>query len=248
MVGEVISLDWMEAAEKYNPVLSHAWLSFGAERKEIKEVCRDRERAINSLNVQGTSFEDFCNSTLMNEKLWSQFGFRIQDLHSLREDNQLHISRDDMARASLLELNIAENPDFTMEKMIQKAFGIISINGQEVLSIPTNPCTVRVPYQPNVCGSERLDINDLRSLQIPIWEQDMNEENVCLREVGKVDYDLLAVVHLKDDQQSHEYVRIYTRSGANIIAENELESSMNHSWSVKDSPGRYMIFYGLRLR
>ncbi|KAF5543370.1 hypothetical protein FNAPI_9692 [Fusarium napiforme] len=252
MLSRGVSLDWIEASEAKNPVLRHAWHMFGDGQGEVQEAANDRQEVQKALLDLGfsqvPSFEDLCNSSLMNETFWSQDVFRLTDvLYYTATLKEADGSADEIARASLLELNQVENPGLSLQEIVDRSFGYITWKEQEVLSRPNRAWIVRVLYQPGNDDTARLDINGLRTLHLPIWEQNMNEMDSCFHEVGKAEYSILAVVRLKTDGHPEEYVRTYKGHGANILPSREPESYVNHKWSIKDAPGKYMLFYGLKV-
>ncbi|KAJ4113294.1 hypothetical protein NW768_011577 [Fusarium equiseti] len=245
IVGTDSPPDWLAKAEEKNPILGYAWLMFSHGARE--DSLAWRRKVFKAVFSFGPSFENFCTSSLMNETFWSQDEFRLsRNFHSIETGDIVEGSADDIARASILEFDHAMNPSLTLDKVVEKSFGVISFKGQDVASIPSNPWIVRLQYKPALNASERLDINGLKLLYLPVWEQLMSQTNEGYREVGKAPYFLMAVVRLRDGDHQEEFVRTYNSYGANILADDDPEHPVNNTWSVKDSPGSYMLFYGLK--
>ncbi|KAF4969295.1 hypothetical protein FSARC_3450 [Fusarium sarcochroum] len=252
MLGPGVSeaLGWTINSEEKNPILRHAWDIFGNEDQDKKETREAQQKLSSKLQAMGystsASFEDLCNSPLMKETFWCQDVFRLHDiLLCPRTAAAINESPDEIARTSLLELDHVANPDLALKAVIDKSFGLIVRNGKEVNSRPSRPWIIRLVYQPHPEPQKRLDINGLRCLSLPFWEDDKNEPTVTYRETGRSRYCLLAVVRLRDTSVANDYVRTYSCNGANIIAEYEPPEFTSCGWSLKDSPGKYMLFYGL---
>ncbi|KLO81570.1 uncharacterized protein FFB20_14874 [Fusarium fujikuroi] len=237
------TLDWLAASEKENPVLRLAWHTFDDDKEEVKDALRLRQDVLNALHPMGldsgASFEEFCNSSLMNKTFWSQDEFRLIDTPYCMETFQkVDGSPDEFAGASLVELDRVQNPDLLLQEAVDKSFGVIAKSGKQVMCRPSHAAVVRVLYK---AGVQRLDINDLRSLSVPLWEECKDSDDISFQEVGRVQYCLLAVVkvdHLRGDK-----VRTYGIQGSNIVAEREPREIIDHDWSVV-LPGKYMLFYG----
>ncbi|KAF0635689.1 hypothetical protein NXS19_009431 [Fusarium pseudograminearum] len=237
---------WIGAAEKKNRILRHAWSPFGKEEREVREDAKDRENVLQSIDGRHHSFDLLCNSELMNETFWSQNVFLLfEGLLGATDARYVEGSPTQFANQCLLKLDLLTDPTSTMDGVIKQSFGCIPFCNQWVWSRPSRPWVVRVMYTPDVMMSRRLGINDLRRLQIPIWKQRESAETACWDEIGKSEYFLMAVVRLRDDRHTQDYVRTYHRHGANIIPENPSGAFVNNSWSLKDNGGKYMLFYGL---
>ncbi|EKJ69122.1 hypothetical protein FPSE_10703 [Fusarium pseudograminearum CS3096] len=237
---------WIGAAEKKNHILRHAWSPFGPERSDVREDARDREQVLKLISGCDSSFESLCNSELMNEAFWSQNEFLLfEGLLGATDAKYVEASPTQFANQCLLKLDLLTDPTSTMEGVIKESFGRIPFCHQWVWSRPSRPWIIRVMYTPNVIMSRRLGINDLRTLRIPIWKQRESAETACWDEIGKSEYFLMAVVRLRDDRHTQDYVRTYNEFGANIVAENPSDTFVNNSWSLNDDGGKYMLFYGL---
>ncbi|KAM0545564.1 hypothetical protein ACHAPJ_011264 [Fusarium lateritium] len=241
-------LDLAGASEK-NPILNHAWHMFGQSREEVQEATKSRMEVSKALekmsySSQG-SFEEICNSSLMNDTFWSHVVFRLSEpIFCPRTGDDIHETLDDVACQSLLNLDQVAHPDMNLQDVVNNAFGRVHRGGKEAFSRPSRPWVIRLRYQPSSEPQSRLDINGLRSLQLPVWGVEKNQPTLSFEEVGKTDYFLLAVVRLRSRESSSDFVRTYQSHGANTVAEYEPSTFVYNDWSVKDSPGRYMLFYG----
>ncbi|RKL48327.1 hypothetical protein BFJ70_g2685 [Fusarium oxysporum] len=241
-------LDWLAASEKENPVLRLAWHTFGDEEEEFEDAVRLRQDVLDALPSKGinpgASFEELCNSSLMNKTFWSQDEFRITDvLYCMETLQEVDGSPDEIADASLLELDRSQNPGLLLQEVVDKSFGVITKKGKQVMCRPNVAGVVRLLYQPDTDDMQRLDINGLRSFSLPLWQQDMDVDDACFYEVGRTEYCLLAVVKLNDGKHQGDKVRTYGIQGSNIVAEQEPREIVDHGWSLKFA-GRYMLFYG----
>ena len=229
MIGNGTPIDWSAAAEEKNPILGYAWSLFDSDEKEKEVSLKRRSAVLQAISGHGTSFGVLCTSALMNETFWSQDIFRLsRNLRCIGTGQIVERSADEIARASILEFDHAMNPNLTLGEVVNRSFGVISFNGQDVASIPNNPWIVRLLYKPALNASKRLDINGLKTLYLPVWEQVMSEADACYHEVRKEAYFLLAVVRMQGDDFQPEYVRTYNRYGANILAEYEQETFVDH--------------------
>ncbi|KAF4342767.1 hypothetical protein FBEOM_3289 [Fusarium beomiforme] len=226
MLADGKPLGWLKASEEQNPLLRFAWHLF--ENGKEEEAFSDRKQILNALQSKGlsgrSSFEALCTSSLMNETFWSQDDFRLTDiLYYMDSREEAEGSRDETARDSLLELNIAENPSLTLQEVVDNSFGPKTRGDKQVI----------------------LDINGLRSLHLPIFGREMDQTHGTFEIIGYNEYFIMAIVRLRHGDSSQEYVRTYKDHGANIIAQREPSSYVDNKWSIKDS-GKYMLFYCLK--
>jgi hypothetical protein len=239
-------LDWLADSEKENPILRLAWHTFDDGDEEVEHAIRIRQNVLNafpSMGLEpGASFEELCNSSLMNKTFWSQDEFQLTDIPYCMETFQpVGGSPDEIAGASLLVLDCDQNPGLLLQEVVDKSFGIITKKDKQVMCRPNNPAVVRVLYKTNEDDMRRPDINGFRNLYVPQWEQDMDSDDACFQEVGRAEYCLLAVVLLRE--RGGEKVRTYGIQGSDIVAEREPRDIMDDQWSLKFR-GKYMLFYG----
>lgn len=245
LLGKVRNFEWMGASEKKNPILGYAWHSLGLEPKEIQQTAEDKKTLLKSLNLPGNSFEDFCNSALMNETFWSQFELQLfQPLITAIDGTRVNMSPSETSRIGLLELDRAKSPDLTMEAVVEGSFGVFIYEGQEVVFRPGRPTVIRLFYQSHPDPDRCLDINAFRILSVPRWQLDPFKGSYFKN--GYDEYFLMAVVRLKDDHHPREYVRTYTTSGAPVVPLPGSESLIDKNWSIKDPSGRYMLFHTIK--
>ncbi|RKL47055.1 hypothetical protein BFJ72_g2792 [Fusarium proliferatum] len=242
---------WKGASEEENPILRLAWHLFGDEQTQREDAKRARHEVFGILDKKRishkSSFEQLCTSSLMNKTFWSQDEFRLTDiLYCIDTGAVADGSHDDIARTGLLELNHVETPGRTLQEVVDNSFGVITHKEKQILSRPNDPWVVRVVYTPDSNVSNRFDLKDLRTLHLPIWEQDEEDPDISYVIVGKNEYFLLAVVRLRDDRHPVEYVRTYGIHGSNIVGERQPPSIFNNEWSVRDGHGKYMLFYGFQ--
>ncbi|KAM0268928.1 hypothetical protein ACHAPA_004528 [Fusarium lateritium] len=249
LLGEesVSSPKWLKASENINPILGHAWHKFGQAPEEVEEVSEERKQVFRKLSALQlnplSSFEVLCHSEMMNCTFWAQDAFRLVDnLYEVNTGDEAGVQPDEIARMSLLELDHIKYPDMTLEDAVNKAFGVIDLQ-EPVISMPSRPWVIRVLYHSHDQEERRLRLKDLRHLQLPIWEEDMNSPNICFDEVGKVFYELMAIVRIRDEDHPDDFVRTYSSYGFNIIPEYEPPAFMERSWRLTDPSARYMLFY-----
>ncbi|KAF4944726.1 hypothetical protein FGADI_12501 [Fusarium gaditjirri] len=242
---------WIQASEEENPILRLAWHLFGdetAQREDAKKARNEVFKLLPSKHLSlNSSFVELCNSSLMNKTFWSQDEFRLTDiLYCIETGAAADGSPDDIASTSLLELNHVESPGRTLQEVVDKSFGVITRMEKKVMSRPNDPWVVRVAYTPDPDDANRFDLNKLRTLHLPIWKLDEQDPDISYVTVGKHEYFLLAVIRVKDDKYTEEYVRTYASDGPNIVGEREPPSIINNDWSIRDRHGKYMLFYGIQ--
>ncbi|KAM0339295.1 hypothetical protein ACHAPU_010974 [Fusarium lateritium] len=235
-----------------HPILDHAWYRFGNDPVEVAEADVERLRVFDELAktpVRHTaSFKKQCCSELMNTTFWSHDICRLIDIPLDLEGEPVECSSEDIVRMSLLKLDHAASPDLSIQTVIGDAFGVKKPfgKGKEVLFRPSRPWIVRFFYKSAVEEEKRLKFYDLRHIQLPIWQHRPAEGGFFM--TGKVDYVLIAVVRLSDEENPKDFVRTYALSGANILGEYEPKSFMDNKWSVSDPSAGYMLFYGVANR
>ncbi|KAF5232500.1 hypothetical protein FANTH_12961 [Fusarium anthophilum] len=249
MLGPVPAIDWLAASEKENPILRFAWGLFGDGEAEVKSANKARYKVFDELPSKGLdhqySFEELCNSSLMNKTFWSQSEFRlIGNLVDIDTRELVEVSHDELADTSLLKLNHAEHPGQPLHEVINQSFGVLTKNEKQLLSQPHNPRIVRVMYTPSPDDTIRFAYDKLRGLHVPMMEFDPKDPRNAVI-TGWIGYSLLAVVRLRDGQHSTEFVRTYGGRGENLTGEREPPSIVNNTWSINDRHGKYMLFYGV---
>jgi hypothetical protein len=242
---------WIQVSEKENPILRLAWHLFGHEAAQIEDATKARHEFLKLLPAKGlsskSSFEELCNSSLMNKTFWSQDEFRLTDiLYCIDTGAVADGSPDDIACTSLLELDHVENPGRTLQEVVDNTFGVITQKEKQILSRPNDPWVVRVICTPDPEDTNRFDLNSLRTLHLPIWKLDEQNPDISYVSVGNNEYFLLAVVRLKDHRYPGEFVRTYGIHGSNIVSERQTPVIVNDGWSVRDGDGKYMLFYGFQ--
>ncbi|CAJ0541179.1 Ff.00g079210.m01.CDS01 [Fusarium sp. VM40] len=246
--GYDASPGWLKKSEGSNPILSHAWHKFGQTSTEATEGEEDRKRAfakLRDLTLDPYScFENLCHSKLMNCTLWAQNVFRLIDhLHGLNTGNEVKVKPDVIAQMSLLELDHVKSPEMTLDDAVDRAFGVIDLH-EPVVSRPARPWAVRVLYHSHGEEERRLGLKDLRYLQLPVWEEDLESSELRFHQVGKTFYSLMAIVRLRDEVYPKDFVRTYSPHGCNIVSEYEPLAFMESKWRLTGPSARYMLFYG----
>ncbi|KLO87965.1 uncharacterized protein LW93_5131 [Fusarium fujikuroi] len=249
MLGPVPAVDWLEASEKENPILRFAWGVFGDEKAEMESATRARYQVFDELPSKGldhsSSFEELCNSSLMNKTFWSQSEFRLTGiLVDINTRMVIEVSSDELADTSLLRLNHVEHPGQPLHEVVSKSFGVVTRKETKVLASPHNPRIVRVEYTPSPDDTIRFGFKNLLNLSIPVLQFKPDDPTQVIQK-GWIGYSLLAVVRLKDDKHASEFVRTYSERGENLIGEREPPSIVDNSWSINDQQGKYMLFYGV---
>ncbi|KAH7262921.1 hypothetical protein BKA59DRAFT_551135 [Fusarium tricinctum] len=249
MIGEkaVVTPKWLKTSEQSNPILGHAWHTFGRTPAEVVESDKERKwvfTKLRELEIEPkSSFEDLCHSAMMNYTFWAQNVFRLVDtLYEVNTGNQAKVNLDEIARMSLLKLDHVKSPEMTLNDAINRAFGVIDLE-EPVISTPACPRVVRVLYHSHVQEERRLGLKDLRYLQLPVWQEDMESPEPGFNVVGEVVYSLMAIVRLQDEAHPTDFVRTYSPHGCNIVPEYELQTCMEREWRLTDPSARYMLFY-----
>ncbi|KAM0218056.1 hypothetical protein ACHAQD_006992 [Fusarium lateritium] len=245
------SLGWIEESEADNPILGHAWHMFGEEPDEVKKATTDRQEVEAKLLTKGikgnATFEELSGSSLMNETFWSQEVFRLtQTPFCINEGHAIEQTVDEIANMSLLRFDRRNNPNLSLQEVVDKAFGIQSYKGRDVCFVPSQPWIIRVLYEPNTGVEATWPLSEYNSLRVPIWDEAEDEPTVCFEEIDRSEYCLLAVVRLKHDSKP-DLVRTYSSSGANIVAQYEPSTFISSDWSATEPTGAYMLFFGLRV-
>ncbi|KAL5598130.1 hypothetical protein FOBRF1_011923 [Fusarium oxysporum] len=250
MLGPVPVMDWLAASEEENPILRFAWGLFGDGKAEVESAMQARHRVFDDISSKGLdqqgTFEELCNSSLMNKTFWSQPEFRLTGiLVDLDTRMAVVVSQNELADGSLLKLNHVEHPGQPLQEVVNQSFGVIIKNEKKLLSPPHNPRVVRVVYTASPDDAIHFGYDKLRGLHVPTIEFDPNDP---IRHVvkGWTGYSLMAVVRLKDEKYPTEFVRTYGDQGDNLVGEREPSSIVNNRWSINDQHGKYMLFYGIQ--
>ncbi|KAF5600426.1 hypothetical protein FPANT_2441 [Fusarium pseudoanthophilum] len=248
MLGPVPAIDWLADSEKENPILRYAWGLFGDET-EVESANRARHQVFDELHSKGLdnqgSFEELCNSSLMNKTFWSQSEFRLTGYHvDIDTRKPVEVSHDELADTSLVKLNHVDHPGRRLHEAVNGSFGVKTKNEKKLLLQPHNPRIVRLMYTPSPNETIRFGYDMLRHLEVPIIEFHPNDPEAGVIK-GWIRYSLLAVVRLRDEQHPTEFVRTYGDRGENLIGEREPPSIVDNCWSINDQHGKYMMFYGV---
>ncbi|KAL3593429.1 hypothetical protein FPOAC2_07725 [Fusarium poae] len=237
---------WLRGAENQNPIVHHAWHLFGNQPNEMERTNADRRRiteALSRLGVNSTwSFRSICDSTLMNETFWSQDVFRLtHPPQSAITGALIELSPDEIARMSIVELDLCKYPDTYLQEVVDNSFGRLVRRGEEMMLRPNEPWIVRVLY--HASGNDGLpNIHDLKYLTLPIWKKRLGTPNLQFQVDGENAYYLMAVVRLRSDVPT-DMVRTYNPTGSNHLPSYKTREIMSDDWSVEDGKQTYMLFF-----
>ncbi|CAG7565830.1 unnamed protein product [Fusarium equiseti] len=242
-------LEWFKDSEAKNPILGHAWHVFGNEKAEMETSTKDRRKVNADLERLGfhdpPSFTQICDSELMNETFWSQDIFRLSHPPvDPTTGDDIPLSANEIAELSKLVFK-PEIPRSCIQDVVDQAFGHKEWKGRQMFVVPHDPWVVRVLYQADSNLCDGVTIKQLKTLTLPVWVQKEGVEYVCLEEVDRLDYFLMAVVRLREQHDDPDLVRTYSPLGQNVPGAYETPSFVKDGWSVAQS-GTYMLFYGIQ--
>jgi hypothetical protein len=81
----------------------------------------------------------------MNETFWVNLEFRLfQSLVNFETGETVNCTPPEVARLSLLELNLAKNPESTLGKVLENSFGVFTYKNQRVLFRLSRPLIIRL--------------------------------------------------------------------------------------------------------
>ncbi|KIL95584.1 hypothetical protein FAVG1_00321 [Fusarium avenaceum] len=248
--GVSASLGWIQKSEADNPILGHAWHMFGHKADEVNRASLDRKGVHAKLLSKGfngsSTFGELSGSSLMSETFWSKAEFRLTQIpFCINEGCVIDQTPDEIADMSLLRFDRRNNPDLSLQEVVDNAFGIFPYKGRDVCFTPNQPWIIRVLYQPHPVREVRWPLCEKNTIQLPIWDEVEGKSTVCFEEVDRSEYCLLAVVRMKNDDKL-DNVRTYCCSGANVIGRYEPQSFMSAKWSATEPTAEYMLFFGLR--
>ncbi|XEV05154.1 hypothetical protein FSHL1_010441 [Fusarium sambucinum] len=242
------TLSWLPKSESMNPILTHAWHVFGCSPDAIERTDADRQVVNQYLHKNGFdprgSFESLCTSSLMNETFWSQKEFRLTD-HPVNAETgaSINLSPDEIAQLDILELD-SSRPADTLQLIVDRTFGVRTWKEDKMVLLPSRPWVIRVIYRVNDQDGN-LSIQDLKTLQMPVWTGRPNEPKHRFQETGRVNYYLLAVVRMRQNEKGRDVVRTYNPTGSNVLFnhQSQVQAIMNGEWSIQDGPRKYMMYY-----
>ncbi|KAJ4135190.1 hypothetical protein NW768_004811 [Fusarium equiseti] len=219
-------IEWYEQSEAKIPILRHAWHMFGQEAAEVAKATEDREKVHEVLLSLGIlpfeSFKDICDSSLMNETLWSQDICRLSHPPvDPTTGDDIPLSANEIAELSKLEFE-PEVRGACIQDVVDKAFGHQEWKGRHMFIVPHDPLIVRVLYQADNKLCDSVSIKPVKTLKLPVWVQKEGVEYVCLEEVDRIDYFLMAVGQRAIVQILFGLIRLTAKT---------------------DAPCNYMLFY-----
>ncbi|KAG9498452.1 hypothetical protein J7337_009257 [Fusarium musae] len=237
--------DHFKQAEIENPIIRFSWQMFERDASTKKLRTADWAKMKSQLQECGlettASFEDLCNSRMMNHTYWSQNEMRLMEPKVCLETWQIiNESTEEIASSSLVTLNRAQSPEMTLEQAVETSFGMFRREGKPTLHRPQQPIVIRVLYDSG--SGPRLPFRELRGFGLPIWRETQDRQNP-FDTTERAHYVLLAVVRMRANPNDKDVVRFYATSGAEIIPE-KAPKCLATGWSIEDEDHhRYMLFY-----
>ncbi|KAG5766575.1 hypothetical protein H9Q72_005342 [Fusarium xylarioides] len=244
--GGLAKADHFKQAEMENPIMRFSWQMFERDASTSKIRSADWARMKSQLQECGlqttASFEELCNSRMMNHTYWSQNEMRLMEPKVCLETWQtINESTEEIASSSLVTLNRTHSPEMTLEQAVESSFGMFRREGKPTLHRPQQPLIIRVFYDPG--SGPRLPFRELRGFSLPIWRETEDRQNP-LDTSERAQYVLLAVVRMRCDPKEIDVVRFYATTGAEIAPEYGGFKYLATGWSVEDEDQhRYMLFY-----
>ncbi|KAJ4307779.1 hypothetical protein N0V84_012501 [Fusarium piperis] len=241
-------LNRFRKSEADNPILAFSWLTLG--EPEGAEACAravEVKRAlIEAIPGSTGSFANLWKSAQMNQTLWQKKLFHLYGskyvLPSRPTDlvTQTEWDREEIADASIIQLNRTQEPYRTLQQAVDDCFGL---GDYRTLYTPYHPRIIRVLYTPGM--DHRLPFQALREFFLPRGEVSTVNGRVMYKTVSRVRYALIAVVRMRSSPQEPDSVRTYAICGANIMAECE-PSYTPGSWLIEEPcPHNFALFFCL---
>ncbi|EEU41339.1 uncharacterized protein NECHADRAFT_83308 [Fusarium vanettenii 77-13-4] len=250
MISEdcLANLSGFKQSETENPILAFSWLMLGEpEGNEARAQALKAKRAlIEAVPDALGSFENLWRSAMMNRTLWQKKLFHLfGPKYHMPPGEPIKCNewnRDEIAGASIVQLNRVVDPQRTLQEAIDNCFGF---DDENTLFIPYRPRIIRVVYTPGT--DERLPFQALREFFLP--QGDVKDVDGNLRYVQDSPperYALIAVVRMRSESRESDYVRTYAVCGANTAARNEHESYTPGSWLIEEpSSHNFVLFFCL---
>ncbi|KAL2681372.1 hypothetical protein Neosp_008983 [[Neocosmospora] mangrovei] len=242
------NLPEFKQSETENPILAFSWLMLGEpEGNEARAQALKAKRAlIEAVPDALGSFETLWRSAMMNRTLWQKKPFHLfgPKFHTPPGEpikcNEWN--RDEIANASIVQLNRVVDPQCTLQEAVDSCFGF---DDENTLFIPYRPRIIRVVYTPGT--DERLPFQALREFFLPQGDvKDVDGNLRYFQNLPPERYALISVVRMRSEIRESDYVRTYAVCGANTAAGNENDSYTPGSWLIEEpSSHDFVLFFCL---
>ncbi|KAF5682945.1 hypothetical protein FCIRC_4665 [Fusarium circinatum] len=228
-----------EQREEGNALLTYAWQAFFP--REVDEELTSHRIALKrgvlehlKDRISGTlTFEDCCNSDLMNKTLWSS------DNWLLYQCNHPRVSpveaRRQGAIASLIEYDCRQNPNLSLQRAADEHCALQKTKDFLVLKEPN---FARVLYHSH--AENPKPFSDLLEFDLVV-----PDERAAVYNGSSCHFSLISVVRMRDTVHERDYMRIYDDGGIPVMQiESATQTPPIHSLSSKGGHS-YLLVFGM---
>ncbi|KAG5799669.1 hypothetical protein H9Q69_001299 [Fusarium xylarioides] len=208
--NDMLSEPSMTERQEENPLLAYAWQAFFP--RDVDEELTTHRFAVKrgvleflSTRIHSTlTFEQCCDSDLMNETKWSSDEWLLYE--SIRSGSSTEDRRREGGAASLIEYDCRQNPNWSLQDAVDSH--LASKKEQSHLAM-TRPVFVRVRYHSH--ADDPKPFGDIVTFHLPTTGGTAVTDDQVSRP-----FSLKAIVRMRDAIGERDYMRPYDHGGVVI--------------------------------